>query len=136
MTKHCERPIIFALSNPTSKAECTAQDAYTWTNGKAIFCSGSPFPSVEINGKTLVPGQGNNAYIFPGLGLGVIASKSARVTDRMMLVAARSLAEQVTDEGVFAVGSLMLASCLCLCGIVLGQRQDRRLHPLLVSEVS
>jgi malate dehydrogenase (oxaloacetate-decarboxylating)(NADP+) len=93
-----DRPVIFALSNPTSHAECTAQQAYEWSKGKAIFASGSPFDAVEYNGQTFKPGQGNNAYIFPGVGLGVMLSEATKVTDGMFLTAAKALASQVTDD--------------------------------------
>ncbi|GKV44904.1 hypothetical protein SLEP1_g52039 [Rubroshorea leprosula] len=93
-----EKPLIMALSNPTSQAECTAEEAYTWTKGRAIFASGSPFDPVEYNGKLNVPGQANNAYIFPGFGLGVIISGAIRVHDDMLLAASEALAEQVTQE--------------------------------------
>ncbi|KAF2301147.1 hypothetical protein GH714_020424 [Hevea brasiliensis] len=93
-----ERPIILALSNPTSQSECTAEEAYTWSKGRAIFASGSPFAPVEYEGKVYVPGQANNAYIFPGFGLGLIMSGTIRVHDDMLLAASEALAAQVTQE--------------------------------------
>ena len=93
-----KRPIVFALSNPTSKSECSAEDAYRYTEGRALFACGSPYDPVKLNGKTFVPRQGNNSYIFPGVGLGAIASKSRLVTDEMFMSAAHALADCVNPD--------------------------------------
>ena len=105
MAKVNARPGIFALSNPTSRAECTAEQAYAWSAGRAIFASGSPFDPVMVNGAEQRPGQGNNAYIFPGIGLGAVVCQARRISDEMFLAAARALADRV-DEADLAAGSL------------------------------
>jgi malate dehydrogenase (oxaloacetate-decarboxylating)(NADP+) len=100
MAAHHQRPIVFALSNPTSRSECTAEEAYSWTEGRAIFASGSPFSPVVLGESTFVPGQGNNAYIFPGVGLGVVASGARHVTDELFTVAATTLAHMTEDSSL------------------------------------
>jgi malate dehydrogenase (oxaloacetate-decarboxylating)(NADP+) len=100
-----ERPVLFALSNPTSRAECTAQQAYEWSGGRAVFASGSPFGAVTYEGRTFRPGQGNNAYVFPGIGLGAVVCRARSIPDEFFLAAARTLAKLVKPADLEA-GSL------------------------------
>lgn len=98
MARNCRQPVVFALSNPTAKAECTAEQAYAWSAGRAIFASGSPFDPVVIDGRARAPGQANNAYVFPGVGLGLLVAGATRVSDAMFLAAADALAQQVNGD--------------------------------------
>ncbi len=98
MGKLNDRPIIFPLSNPTDKAECTPEQAYTWTQGRALVACGVQFPDVTVNGKTYHPGQANNFYIFPAIGLAVYATRPRRITDKMFIEAARASADQVGQD--------------------------------------
>jgi malate dehydrogenase (oxaloacetate-decarboxylating)(NADP+) len=100
MARCNERPAILALSNPTSRAECTAEQAYRWSGGRAVFASGSPFDAVKLGEQTLRPSQSNNAYIFPGIGLGATFCRTTTVTDTMFLVAAKTLAAAVTPNEI------------------------------------
>jgi malate dehydrogenase (oxaloacetate-decarboxylating)(NADP+) len=102
MSRVNARPVVFALSNPTSQAECTAQQAYDWSGGRAIFSSGSPFGKVTFEGKELRPGQGNNAYVFPGIGLGAVWCQARILPDALFLEAARTLASLVQDGDLAA----------------------------------
>ena len=98
MSRINEQPVIFALSNPTDHAECTPDQAYTWSHGKAIYAAGVQFPPVHFNGRTFLPGQANNFHIFPAIGMAVFATVASRVTDEMFIEAARAVADQVPSE--------------------------------------
>jgi len=102
MARHNERPVVFALSNPNSRAECSAVQAYGWTNGRVLFAAGSPFPPLSLAGRELLPSQANNAWIFPGVGLGLLLSGARLATEDMFLAAAQALASQVTDADLDA----------------------------------
>jgi malate dehydrogenase (oxaloacetate-decarboxylating)(NADP+) len=98
MSRINERPVVFALSNPTDHAECTPEQAYTWSNGKAIYAAGVQFPPVHFNGQTFLPGQANNFYVFPAVGMAIFATQASRVTDEMFIEAAKAVADQVPSE--------------------------------------
>ena len=105
MARLNERPVIFALSNPTDHAECTAEEAYKWSEGRAIYAAGVPFPPVHLDGKVFLPGQANNLYIFPAVAMAIYAAKAKRVTDDMFIEAARGVADQV-PPALLAQGAL------------------------------
>jgi malate dehydrogenase (oxaloacetate-decarboxylating)(NADP+) len=98
MSRLNERPIIFALSNPTDKAECSAEQAYTWSRGRALYAAGVQFPDVTIESKTFRPGQANNFYIFPAIGLATYVARPRRITDDCFIVAAEATADQVGPD--------------------------------------
>ena len=98
MSQINERPVILALSNPTEKAECTPEQAYAWSKGKAIYAAGVPFPPVHLNGQTFLPGQANNFYIFPAVGMAIYATEAKRVSDEMFIEAAAAVADQVPPD--------------------------------------
>jgi len=98
MARLNERPVILALSNPTEHAECTPEQAYTWSKGKAIYAAGVQFPPVQLNGQTFLPGQANNFYIFPAIGMAIFATQAKRVTDQMFIESARAVADQVPND--------------------------------------
>ena len=98
MSRINDRPVVLALSNPTEHAECTPEQAYTWSKGKAIYAAGVQFPPVHYQGQTFLPGQANNFYIFPAVGMAIFATEASRVTDEMFIEAARAVADQVPSE--------------------------------------
>jgi malate dehydrogenase (oxaloacetate-decarboxylating)(NADP+) len=98
MSRINERPVVLALSNPTDHAECTPEQAYTWSNGKAIYAAGVQFPPVHFKSQTFLPGQANNFYVFPAIGMAVFATQASRVTDEMFIEAAKAVADQVPSD--------------------------------------
>jgi malate dehydrogenase (oxaloacetate-decarboxylating)(NADP+) len=98
MSRINERPVVLALSNPTEKAECTPEQAYAWSKSKAVYAAGVSFPPVHLNGRTFLPGQANNFYIFPAIGMAVFATQASRITYDMFIEAAHAVADQVPAE--------------------------------------
>jgi malate dehydrogenase (oxaloacetate-decarboxylating)(NADP+) len=132
MARLNERPVVFALSNPTSKAECTAEQAYAWTSGRAVFASGSPFALVTLNGRVHATGQANNSFVFPGVGFGLLMAGARRVDDELFFAAARALATQVTDADLrqgllFPPAARMRDAALAVAAAVATAAYDRGL---------
>jgi malate dehydrogenase (oxaloacetate-decarboxylating)(NADP+) len=132
MARLNERPVVFALSNPTSNAECTAEQAYIWTSGRAVFASGSPFAPVTLNGRVHATGQANNAFVFPGVGFGLLLSGARRVDDELFFAAGRALADQVTsadlEQGrIFPAPARMRDAALAVATAVATVAYDREL---------
>jgi malate dehydrogenase (oxaloacetate-decarboxylating)(NADP+) len=135
------RPIVFAMSNPTSLSECTAEEAYRYTQGRAVFASGSPFMPVHFGGKVFIPGQSNNTYIFPGVGLGIVSCRVRHLTDEMFFMAAKTLSDLVNEDDL-AVGrlypslqrirevSLAIAESVAAVAFQQGLAQKPGKHPL------
>jgi malate dehydrogenase (oxaloacetate-decarboxylating)(NADP+) len=132
MARVNKRPVVLALSNPTSKAECTAEQAYAWTEGRAIFAAGSQLEPVKVGGRLHAPGQANNSYIFPGVGLGLLLSGARRMTDEMFLAAARALAGQATEADlkqgrIFPVASRMREVAVAVAAAVAATAHEQGL---------
>ena len=136
-----ERPMIFPLSNPTSKSECTAEQAITWSDGRAIVATGSPFDPVEYNGRRYRIGQGNNAFVFPGVGLGVWYGNVRRVTDGMFLAAAKALAQQISESDLAEVavypplGRIRECSHAVACAVVRRAVEEGHAEPEVLEDL-
>ena len=124
MVEYTDSPIVMPMSNPTSKAECTPQQAYEWTGGKAVVATGSPFDSVTLNGRTLTPSQCNNMYVFPGIGLAASVAGVREITDGMLYAAAVACVDSMTPEEIAsgrtfpAINRIREVSCNVACAVI------------------